>query len=70
MSKHLSAKYYQENKERLWKKLAKNTKIILKKKKKKQHYGHERYKNISEDEKQSLLSIKEDIIEWKRNALL
>ena len=35
MSKTLSAKYYQENKERLQKKLVKNIKIFLKKKKKK-----------------------------------
>ena len=35
MSKTLSAKYYQENKERLQKKLRKDTKIFLKKKKKK-----------------------------------
>ena len=35
MSKILSAKYYQENKERLQKKLAKDIKIFLKKKKKK-----------------------------------
>ena len=34
MSKHLSAKYYQENKERLQKKLEKNIKMFLKKKKK------------------------------------
>ena len=35
MSKTLSAKYHQENKERLQKKLAKDIKIFLKKKKKK-----------------------------------
>ena len=35
MSKNLSAKYYQENKERLQKRLVKNIKIFLKKKKKK-----------------------------------
>ena len=35
MSKNLSAKYYQENKERLQKKLVKGIKIFLKKKKKK-----------------------------------
>ena len=36
MSKNLSAKYYQGKKERL-------------QKAKKQQYGHERYKNLSED---------------------
>ena len=35
MSKTLSAKYYQKNKERLRKKLEKDIKIFLKKKKKK-----------------------------------
>ena len=34
MSKHLSAKYYQENKERLQKKLVEDIKIFLKKKNK------------------------------------
>ena len=34
MSKNSSAKYYQENKERLQKKLVKDIKIFLKKKKK------------------------------------
>ena len=52
MSKHLSAKYYQENKERLHKKLVKDIKIFLKKrKKKKPQYGCECYKNLSKDEK-------------------
>ena len=37
MSKNVSAKYYQENKERLQKKLLKDIKIFLKKKKKKSH---------------------------------
>ena len=41
MSKTLSAKYYQDNKERLQKQL-------LKEKGKKQQYGCERYKNLSE----------------------
>ena len=35
MSKKLSAKYYQENKERLQKKLVNDIKIFLRKKKKK-----------------------------------
>ena len=64
MFKNLSAKYCQENKERLQKKLMKDVKIFLKKKKKKkQQYGRESYKNLSEDEKKSFLSIKENIIE-------
>ena len=52
MSRNFSAKYYQENKERLQTKLVKDIKIFLRKKKiKKQQYGHERYKNLSEDGK-------------------
>ena len=39
MSKTLSVKYYQENKDRLPKKLLKDIKIFLKKKKKKQQCG-------------------------------
>ena len=58
MSKTSSLKYYQENKERLKKKLMEDIKIILKKKKKKkQQYGCECYKNLSENEKKDLLSI-------------
>ena len=39
ISKNLSAKYYEENKERLQKKLVKNIKIFLKKKKKKRNWS-------------------------------
>ena len=51
MCKNLSAKYYQENKERLRKKFVRDIKIFLKKKKKikKRQYGRERYKNLSEN---------------------
>ena len=63
MSKNLSGKYYQENKERLQKKLVKNIKIFLKKKKKKkQQCGRERYKNLSEDQKINWLGIENNII--------
>ena len=61
MSKKLSAEHYQENKERLQKKLVKDIKIFLRKKK--QQYGSEHYKNQSEDEKQKLDSIEKNIIE-------
>ena len=62
MSKTLSAKYYQENKE--WKttkkKLAKDVKILLKKKKKKgSNMVVNIKKNLSEDEKQKLLEYRE-----------
>ena len=64
MCKKLLAKYYQENKERLQKKLVKDIKIFLRKKKeKKQQYGRERYKNLSEDEKQNLAEHRKNIIE-------
>ena len=48
MSKSLSAKYYQENKERLEKKLLKDTNIFLKKKKKKSHNMGVNITNISQ----------------------
>ena len=54
MFRNLSAKYYQENKEKLEKNLVKNIKIFLKKKKKKKQHGLERYKNLSEDGKNKL----------------
>ena len=58
MYKNISAKYYQENKERLQKKLMKDIKIFLKKKKKKKQQNvQKQYKNLPEDEKQKLLSI-------------
>ena len=44
MSKDSSAKYYQENKEKLQKKLLKDIKVFLKKKKKKKQFSRERYK--------------------------
>ena len=54
MSKNLSAKY-QGNKERLQKKVSKiYQNFSIEEKKKKQQYGHERYKNLSEDKKQKL----------------
>ena len=64
MSKNLSAKYYQENKKRLQKKVLKDIKIFLKKKKKKkQQYGCECYKTLSEDEKNKLVVFRKNIIE-------
>ena len=64
MSQTLSAKYNQENKGRLQKKLVKDIKIFLKeKKKKKRQYCCERYKNLSENQNKNLLSIEKNIIE-------
>ena len=54
MSKNLSDRYYQENKERLLKKLMKYNKTFLQNKKKKQKHDREHYKNLSEDEKNKL----------------
>ena len=64
-------KYYQENKGRLQKKkLVKDIKIFLKKKKKKkQQYGRERYKNLSEDEKDKVVENRKKYYKMKRNAL-
>ena len=62
MSRNFSAKYYQQNKERLQKKARERYQNLSKKEKeKKQQYGRKRYKNFSEDEK--WLSIKKNIIE-------
>ena len=62
MSKNLSAKYYQDNKERLQKKFVKDIKIIPKKKKKKKvKYNCERYKNLSEEENKSMLSMEKKL---------
>ena len=59
MAKNLSAKYYQENKERLQKKARERYQNLSKEdKEKKQQYGCERYKTLSEEEKQKLVEYK------------
>ena len=62
-SKNLSAKYYQENKEKLQKQLAKDIKIFLKKNKKSDNM----VVNVTEDfqkmKNKSLLSIEKNTIE-------
>ena len=59
MSIKLSAKYHQEDKERLTKKLAKDIKIFLKKKKKKSHNMVKKVTKISQKMKnKSLWSIR------------
>ena len=64
MSKRLSAKYYQENKERLQKNLVKDIKMFLKKKKKKSGNMVVNVTKISQKMKnKSLLSIQKNIIE-------
>ena len=67
MSKTLSAKYFQENKERLQKKLVKDIKIFLKKKKKKWSRTSQ---NLSEDEKQKLVESKKKYYRTRKNSLL
>ena len=63
--KTLSAKYYQENKERLQKReLMIDIEIFLKKKQKRQ-YGRGCYENLSEDEKQKLVEYRTNTIEWR-----
>ena len=64
MSKTLSAKYYQENKERLQKKLAKDIKIFLKKKREKSGKMVVNVTKISQKMKnKGLLSIEKYIME-------
>ena len=54
ISKNLSAKYHQKNKERLQKKPCEKYQSFSKEEKeKKQQYGRESCKNLSEDEKQT-----------------
>ena len=60
MSKNLSANYYQDNKERQQKeRIIKKVYLNLSKEEKVKHwqYGWKRYKNLSEDEKQKLVSL-------------
>ena len=56
-AKNLSAKCYQENKERI-KKAHKRYQILCKEEKKQQHYGCECYKNLSEHEKQKIVECR------------
>ena len=69
MSRNLSAKCYEKNKKMLHKKLARDIKSFLrKKKKKKRQYGHEHYKNISEDEKHKLVEYRKKYYRTRKNA--
>ena len=68
---NLSAKYYQENKERLQKKLLKDIKIFLKKKKKKSYNMVVNVTKISQKiKKVSWLSIEKKIYKMRRSASL
>ena len=71
MSKNLSAKYYQENKEKLPKKLVKNIKIFLKKKKKKSDNIVVNVTKISQKMKnRNLLSIEKRYYRIRKSTLL
>ena len=67
ISKKLSAKYYQENKDRLPKEVCERYQnLSTEEKEKKQQHGRERCKNLSEDEKQKIVEYIKNIIEWKK----
>ena len=55
MFKELSAKYYQNNKERL------QRKVLSMRKKKKRQYGRKQYKNLSENERQRVVEYRKKI---------
>ena len=69
MSETLSAKYYQENKERLQKKAREKYQNPSKEEKeKRQQYGRESYKNISEDEKQKLVEYRKKYYRMRKKC--
>ena len=68
MSKNLSAKYYQENKERLQKKSRERYQNLSKHKKKQHDHGHEHYKNLSEDDKSKLVQYIKKYYKMRKNA--
>ena len=70
MPKHLSAKYYQENEERMLKNLVKDINLSYKENKKRQQYDREHYKNFSEDEKQKLVEYRKRYNRMRGSALL
>ena len=71
MSKNLSGKYYQENKERLIKRACERYQSLSKEEKeKKEQYGHACYKNLSENEKQKLVEYRKKYYRMRKNALL
>ena len=55
MATNLSGKHYQENKGLQEKACERYQNLSKKEKVKQQQYGHEHYKNLSEDEKQNLV---------------
>ena len=71
MSKNLSVRYYQENKERLQKRDRKRYQNLSKEEQeKKQRYGRERYKNLSKYEKQNLVEYRRKYYTIRKKTLL
>ena len=73
MTKHLSAKYYQENKKiyYLQKKACHRYQSLSKEEKeKKQQYSCKSYKNLSEDEKQKLVEYRRKYYKMGKNTFL
>ena len=68
MSKNLSAKHYQENKERAQKKKAcgRYQNLSKEEKEKQQQYGCERQKNFSVNEKRKLVEYRKNVIEREK----
>ena len=71
VSKKLSAKHYQENKERRQRKACERYQnLSQEEKEKKQQYGQECYKNLSDNEKQKLTEYREQYYTMRKNVLL
>ena len=69
MSKNVSAKYYQVNKERLQKRARENYQNVSKEEiEKNRKYGRKRFENLSEDEKQNLVEYRKKYYRMRENA--
>ena len=70
MSKDSSAKYYQNNNERLQTKPRERYQSISKEEKKQQQYGRGQCKFLPKDENQKLVDYKKIYNKMRKNALL
>ena len=71
MYKHLSAKYYQGDKERLQEKAREKYQNLSKEEKEKnRQYGCERYKHLSEDEKNKMVGYRKKQNEKKHFIII
>lgn len=71
MSKDLSTKYSEDNKERLLKRsktISKEGKKIISKDEKKRQYCRKWYKILPEDENQKLVEYRKKYIKWEKMA--